>query len=645
MNYTIGSTVFGDWKIVRAIGEGSFGTVFEIQKTDFGITSRSALKVITVPKSQADIRMALSEGMDERSITTYFQGIVDELVKEIAIMSSLKAHAGIVSCEDHKVIPHSGDLGWDILIRMELLTPLTEYQMTHSFNEMLVRKMAMDLTSALVFCQKKALIHRDIKPENIFVSLDDAQFKLGDFGVARTAGKTTAGLSKKGTEVYMAPEVYLAQPYGCSVDVYSLGLVLYKFMNHGRLPFLPAYPAPITFADRENALAKRMQGVPLPPPASATPDFARIILKACSHHPSNRYLTAADMLADLQRLAPLASATAPSSIIPDNSNDGSMTIGIWGKNTQPDFTEPSLHPSYHPTNAPSYHPTHNPSYHPSTAAAPQYQTSPMQQTPPMQQVPPMQMMPPVTPTAPKSSSKKGLFIGLGIGAAVLVIIIAIIAIVTLSDDSSSYLSAPNYSSPTYDTEYSDYDYYTEDEYITDYDTDTYIEEDNNYDAVAEAGFDYTTTPLWYTIQEEVGVYFPGTTDYYDTYSDLPTLISPPDIDSSYVYVLFDPLIDASPADSGYTIRGIGLESTYDDVAAAYGTAFQKIFSTTDSWLYESLLYLDEQNGTTEISVLYDCSYYCVYRLDPQWHIEFYFNDYDEVILFTVVYGNYDKNLY
>ena len=71
--------------------------------------------------------------------------------------------------------------------------------------------MGRELTSALIFCQKKGLIHRDIKPENIFVS-EAGQFKLGDFGVARTVEKTTGGLSRKGTEKYMAPEVYLGKP-------------------------------------------------------------------------------------------------------------------------------------------------------------------------------------------------------------------------------------------------------------------------------------------------------------------------------------------------------------------------------------------------------------------------------------------------
>ena len=103
--------------------------------------------------------------------------------------------------------------------------------------------------------------------------------------------KTTGGLSKKGTYTYMAPEVYREQPYGASADLYSLGLVLYRLLNDNRAPFLPPYPQPITHSDRENALAKRMSGAPLPPPCSARGSLAGIVLKACAYQPKDRYLS------------------------------------------------------------------------------------------------------------------------------------------------------------------------------------------------------------------------------------------------------------------------------------------------------------------------------------------------------------------
>lgn len=91
-------------KSLRKIGEGSYGTVYKIQKTDYGITTYSALKVIRIPRSNADIKAALNEGMDEQSVTTYFQGFVEEIVQEISVMASLKSHPNIVSYEDHRVL-------------------------------------------------------------------------------------------------------------------------------------------------------------------------------------------------------------------------------------------------------------------------------------------------------------------------------------------------------------------------------------------------------------------------------------------------------------------------------------------------------------------------------------------------------------
>ena len=338
MQYTVGTRVFGDWTIVRAIGEGSFGTVYEIQKSDFGVTTRSALKVIRVPRSQADVKAVLSDGMDDQSVTTYFQGVVNEIVKEIAVMSALKSHPNIVSCEDHQVIAHEGEIGWDILIRMELLTSLQDYQMRHPMTEPVVRRLGLDLGSALAFCEKKGLIHRDIKPENIFVS-ETGLFKLGDFGVARTAEKTTGGLSKKGTESYMAPEVYLGRPYGATVDICSLGLVLYKFLNNNRLPFFPPYPQPISFADRENALGRRMRGEPLPAPANASPEMAAVILKACAYDPRQRYRSAEELLQAL-RGADAVQQTAPAQPAWDDDSEG--TSGVWSKPVAKPAPQPAV---------------------------------------------------------------------------------------------------------------------------------------------------------------------------------------------------------------------------------------------------------------------------------------------------------------
>ena len=98
-------------------------------------------------------------------------------------------------------------------------------------------------------------------------------------------------LSKKGTYSYMAPEMYRGEKYDNRVDIYALGLVLYKLMNHNRLPFLNLEKQLITYRDKENALTRRMSGEKPPEPADAGDAFGEVILKACAYDPGERYQT------------------------------------------------------------------------------------------------------------------------------------------------------------------------------------------------------------------------------------------------------------------------------------------------------------------------------------------------------------------
>ena len=293
--------IFGSWHITRQIGEGSFGKVFEIQREDFGTTYRAALKAITVPASETELRDVMADGMDEEGARAYYSTFVQDLVKEFALMSRLKGNSNIVSYENHQVIEHKEGIGWDILIQMELLTPLNEYTRKNTITRQDVIRLGIDMCRALELCQKYNIIHRDVKPENIFIS-ETGDFKLGDFGIARTVEKTTSGLSKKGTYTYMAPEVYKGEPYNSTVDIYSLGIVLYRLLNENRTPFLPAYPAPITHSDRENALGRRFSGAPLPRPSHAEGRLAEIVLKACSYDPKERYSVPLRMREDLEAI-------------------------------------------------------------------------------------------------------------------------------------------------------------------------------------------------------------------------------------------------------------------------------------------------------------------------------------------------------
>ena len=92
----------------------------------------------------------------------------------------------------------------------------------------------------------------------------------------------------------MAPEVYKGEQYSSSVDIYSLGLVLYTLLNNNRIAFLPPYPQQISYRDNEEALAKRLSGAPITPPCNASASLGAAIIKACSYRAEDRYKTATE---------------------------------------------------------------------------------------------------------------------------------------------------------------------------------------------------------------------------------------------------------------------------------------------------------------------------------------------------------------
>lgn len=291
--------IFGSWYIKRKIGAGSFGEVFEIERSEFGKTYRSALKIMSVPTNDEEVKSMMVDGTDLDSVATYYEGVVQDIAEENAIMSELKGNSNIVSYEDHQIIPHEDGIGYDILIRMELLTSLLDHMLRHPMTENDVLKLGIDLCQALTLCEQKNILHRDIKPGNIFIS-DAGDYKLGDFGIARTIEKTTSEMSRKGTYTYMAPEVYKGEKYGIRADIYSLGIVMYFLLNCKRTPLMPLPPDPVTYNAKMDALQRRMSGEPLPAPKEANPRLAEVVLKACAYDQKDRFASPEEFRAALE---------------------------------------------------------------------------------------------------------------------------------------------------------------------------------------------------------------------------------------------------------------------------------------------------------------------------------------------------------
>ena len=293
--------LFGSWNFVRLIGEGSFGKVFEIERHDIKKTYKSALKAITIPANENELREVMLDGMDEASAKEYFRSVVDEVINEFDLMEQMKGNSNIVSYEDHVIIEHKDGIGWDILIRMELLTPLNKHYSLNGMSKYDVISLGIDMCRALEVCKRNNVIHRDIKPENIFVSAN-GDYKLGDFGVAKSMENANNSFSKKGTCFYMAPEVYKGKKYDWRVDMYSVGLVMYRYLNDNVLPFIPQAVEALTYKKKEEALERRMSGEPLPSPVVVDDELFSVIRRACAYYPQDRYSSPADMRRELERI-------------------------------------------------------------------------------------------------------------------------------------------------------------------------------------------------------------------------------------------------------------------------------------------------------------------------------------------------------
>ena len=280
------------WETVRCIGSGSSGKVYELKKKDeYGGDFHSALKVISIPSTQKEYE-EMESTMSEFAMRSKLRDKVEEISNEYRLMGVLRGHPNIVNCEDQMIIPHENDLGWDIFIRMELLTSLPDYVKENGMTVSQVIRLGIDMCSALEQCRQCNIIHRDIKPQNIFVSKYGG-FKLGDFGVAKVS-KINDRADMAGTYSYMAPEVYKGKAYDSRVDIYSLGMVLYWLLNGRKGPFLPLDGTP-TSAQLADAQLLRYRGEPLPPPKNGNQALKDLVLKATAFDVADRFKSPAEM--------------------------------------------------------------------------------------------------------------------------------------------------------------------------------------------------------------------------------------------------------------------------------------------------------------------------------------------------------------
>jgi eukaryotic-like serine/threonine-protein kinase len=161
---------------------------------------------------------------------------------------------------------------------------------------------------ALDYSHQAGIVHRDIKPGNVMVTRN-GDVKVMDFGIARAMSDAQATMTQTaqviGTAQYLSPEQARGERVDSRSDLYSTGCLLYELLT-GRPPFTGDSPVAIAYQHvRENPIPPSQVDPDVPPWADA------IVLKAMAKSPADRYQTAGDMRADLQRAAsglPVAAA-------------------------------------------------------------------------------------------------------------------------------------------------------------------------------------------------------------------------------------------------------------------------------------------------------------------------------------------------
>lgn len=283
------------WYIQEKLGTGTYSAVYKAIAQNHNRLDVAAVKIEPVlpdKKYYSDDKQKMAAIEERRALT----------VSESELMAKLRNCPNIVTYQDDSLreLYIDGKLeGYFFLIRMEYMSCISNMlrEQSFDFSEDNVMKLAADIGNGINAAHELGIIHRDIKPDNFYCD-QYGIYKLGDFNVTK---KKNVPKKYSAENSYLAPEVFFSRatsrtPYTRQSDIYSFGLCLYQMMNDMYMPLEREMPV-------DKAIASRICGNALPPPKNASPEFARIILKACSYNTINRYQNIKEFLCDLNGIA------------------------------------------------------------------------------------------------------------------------------------------------------------------------------------------------------------------------------------------------------------------------------------------------------------------------------------------------------
>ena len=270
-----------------------------------------------------------------------------ELARDPLFLARFRREAQSAASLNHPNIVAIYDTGEDTLdsgdravvvpfIVMELVEGITLKEMLHSGNK-LVPERALEMTSgvlaALDYSHRHGIIHRDIKPGNIMTTTTGG-VKVMDFGIARATADTgqtsTSASTVLGTAGYLSPEQAQGRSVDARSDLYSTGVVLFELLTR-RPPFVADAPVAVAFAHVNE---------PAPAPSTIDPTLPReldtIVARALAKDPAQRYQSAVEFRADVERAIAGVPVTRVMPVPPPGGADDQATSVLGG--VDPDAT-------------------------------------------------------------------------------------------------------------------------------------------------------------------------------------------------------------------------------------------------------------------------------------------------------------------
>jgi serine/threonine protein kinase/Tfp pilus assembly protein PilF len=291
----------GNYKIVREIGRGGMGAVYEAIRDDAEFHQRVALKLI-------------KRGMDTDFILRRFR-------QERQILANLN-HPFIARLFDGGTTEDG--LPYFVMENVEGL-PVDQYCARNELSLDEKLRLFVRICIAVAYAHKVQIVHRDIKPANILVT-DGGEVKLLDFGIAKILNNeqpnetvdSVAGRLMM-TPKYASPEQVRGQPATPASDIYSLGVLLYELLT-GKYPFelaysetqelaraicedMPLLPSTVLKNEQlQEKTEKNRENRNLDIEEQIGSELDRLVLKALRKNPNERYVSAAEFAAEIERL-------------------------------------------------------------------------------------------------------------------------------------------------------------------------------------------------------------------------------------------------------------------------------------------------------------------------------------------------------